>query len=208
MPKLSDAQILKNKSSIEDAALKCFLKKGYNGVSVRDIAKKADLSLGNLYNYYPDKLTLFQTILKKFAADFYSPKNPIQIYIENCNFPDDLDKLALAIEKAVDRYEPYFKLTYIDVVEFEGKHVGGLLFSNVAEKFKSRLGHHFDKIGPMGPDKNIDPTFAFVAAYLQFYYFYALKKLFHSKNIYGQIPDSKVISQLCQLYFSGLRSKT
>lgn len=207
MPKLSDAQFKKNMSSIEDAALICFLKRGYNGVSVRDIAAKANLSLGNLYNYYPDKLTLFQTILKKFAADFYSPQNPVQIYIDNCDFPNDMDKLASAVEKAVDRYESYFKLTYIDVVEFGGKHVGGLLFSNVAAKFKSKLDPHFKKIGPMGPKKNMDPAFAFVAAYLQFYYFFALKKLFHSKNIYGEISDKQVIKQLCQVFKSGISAK-
>ncbi|WP_371225392.1 TetR/AcrR family transcriptional regulator [Roseovarius sp. 2305UL8-3] len=40
---------------ILDAAVMCFLEQGYHQTGVRDIAKRADVSLGNLYNHFPGK---------------------------------------------------------------------------------------------------------------------------------------------------------
>lgn len=40
---------------IIEAALACFLEKGFNQTGIRDIAKRAEISLGNLYNHFPSK---------------------------------------------------------------------------------------------------------------------------------------------------------
>ena len=52
MPKLSEAAIEKRKELIESAARELFIKQGFHATSMRDIAKDAGVSLGNLYNYY------------------------------------------------------------------------------------------------------------------------------------------------------------
>lgn len=46
-----------------------FLDKGFKSSSLRDIAKKSGLTTGAIYGYFPDKETLFDTIVKK-EADF------------------------------------------------------------------------------------------------------------------------------------------
>lgn len=43
------------RAHIIDAALACFLEKGFNQTGIRDIAKRAEISLGNLYNHFPSK---------------------------------------------------------------------------------------------------------------------------------------------------------
>lgn len=40
---------------ILEAAVMCFLENGYHQTGVRDIAKRAGISLGNLYNHFPGK---------------------------------------------------------------------------------------------------------------------------------------------------------
>lgn len=40
---------------ILDAAVMCFLEQGYHQTGVRDIARRAGVSLGNLYNHFPGK---------------------------------------------------------------------------------------------------------------------------------------------------------
>ncbi|MCU1085395.1 TetR/AcrR family transcriptional regulator [Stenotrophomonas maltophilia] len=42
-------------SQILQAALQCFLAKGFHQTSMRDIAQAAGVSLGNLYNHFPGK---------------------------------------------------------------------------------------------------------------------------------------------------------
>lgn len=43
---------------------KLFLKKGYRGTTTREIAREADVTLSNLYNYFPSKDDLFRKLLK------------------------------------------------------------------------------------------------------------------------------------------------
>ncbi|MEM9106696.1 MAG: TetR/AcrR family transcriptional regulator [Pseudomonadota bacterium] len=43
------------RSRIVDAALSCFLEFGYNQTGIRQIAKRAGISLGNLYNHFSSK---------------------------------------------------------------------------------------------------------------------------------------------------------
>ncbi len=42
-------------AQILQAALQCFLEKGFHQTSMRDIAQEAGVSLGNLYNHFPGK---------------------------------------------------------------------------------------------------------------------------------------------------------
>jgi AcrR family transcriptional regulator len=46
------------------AALEEFAHVGFHGASLRDIAEKASISSRTLYNYYPDKLKLFEACLE------------------------------------------------------------------------------------------------------------------------------------------------
>lgn len=50
------------RSRIQEVAAEAFLKHGYQGVTMRDIAKKSAVSLGNLYNYYKSKEDLFDSL--------------------------------------------------------------------------------------------------------------------------------------------------
>lgn len=57
-------KILKDeiRSSIELAAIREFTMKGFNGASIREIAKTAGVSKSNIYNYFENKEALFEYI--------------------------------------------------------------------------------------------------------------------------------------------------
>ncbi len=50
-----DKALAARRRKILEAAVMCFLEAGYNQTGVRDIAARAGVSLGNLYNYFPGK---------------------------------------------------------------------------------------------------------------------------------------------------------
>ncbi|KGG80433.1 MULTISPECIES: TetR/AcrR family transcriptional regulator [Caloranaerobacter] len=58
-------QILKDeiRDNIYNAALKEFKEKGYEKASMRDIAKKAGVSVGNMYRYFKNKDDLFYAVI-------------------------------------------------------------------------------------------------------------------------------------------------
>ncbi len=69
MPKLSKAVIKEKKGTIEDAARELFIKQGFHATSMRDISRTAEVSLGNLYNYYATKEAIFESIINGYLTE-------------------------------------------------------------------------------------------------------------------------------------------
>ena len=61
-----DARSERSRAQILRAALKLFSTRGYHGTSVRDIADAARVSTGNVYHQFPDKESLFNTLLEQY----------------------------------------------------------------------------------------------------------------------------------------------
>nr|WP_280115265.1 TetR/AcrR family transcriptional regulator [Roseibium denhamense] len=59
-----DKAVAQRRRTILDAAMLCFIENGYHQTGVRDIAKRAGVSLGNLYNHFPGK----HDVLAEIAA--------------------------------------------------------------------------------------------------------------------------------------------
>lgn len=58
------------KQAIQDTAIILFNEKGYEQVSLRDIAKEADTTIGNLTYHFPHKEDLLLNIQKNFHSTF------------------------------------------------------------------------------------------------------------------------------------------
>lgn len=54
-------QVLKDDilNNIKKAAVDCFMELGYDATSMREISKRANISVGNVYRYFPNKEALF-----------------------------------------------------------------------------------------------------------------------------------------------------
>ena len=55
MPRLTDATKAARRAQIIEAAISCFLEKGYTNTSVSDIIKASGLSSGSIYSHFSDK---------------------------------------------------------------------------------------------------------------------------------------------------------
>ena len=62
------AAIRGKKDKIEDAARELFMKQGFHATSMRDISKRAEVSLGNLYNYYRTKESILESIINRYLT--------------------------------------------------------------------------------------------------------------------------------------------
>jgi AcrR family transcriptional regulator len=61
-----------NEAAILNAALEAFGDKGFNGASMRDVARGAGTSLSNLYNYFPSKSHLLAEVLRRANDELYA----------------------------------------------------------------------------------------------------------------------------------------
>jgi len=51
------------RSAIEDAAIELFMEQGYHATSMRQIAERAELALGGIYNHFKSKDEIFEAII-------------------------------------------------------------------------------------------------------------------------------------------------
>lgn len=63
---------LERRKYLVEMAATCFIEEGFHQTSIRDIAKKAGVSLGNLYNHFESKTQLIAEISGLEAADLES----------------------------------------------------------------------------------------------------------------------------------------
>ncbi len=57
------------RTTMMQAAIRVFAKKGYHAATIRDIVSAADVAIGTFYFYFPDKETLFVHLYEE-TADF------------------------------------------------------------------------------------------------------------------------------------------
>jgi len=62
----------RNEAAILTAALEAFGAEGFNGASMRDVARGAGTSLSNLYNYFPSKAGLLAEVLRRANDELYA----------------------------------------------------------------------------------------------------------------------------------------
>jgi AcrR family transcriptional regulator len=200
MPKLLSSTVEKNRRKIERAALHLFTRKGFHGTTVREIAKKAGVSMGKLYIYYDTKEDIFIDLVHHLGRRMEAIRQKELIPLMASLDPDSLRKLARAIGRVVSENLDYWRLMYIDVVEFRHKHfihsfreiAGGLRMYANAMIQKSTIAF------PPG----VDASLAYTAIYLQFFTYFLAEELFGAKRHLG-MSDEEAIDQLVLLYTGG-----
>jgi AcrR family transcriptional regulator len=78
-PGLRDRKKLRTRVAIADAALPLFLERGFDAVTVVDVARAADVSVQTVFNYFPTKEDLFfdrQAQVEVHAAEVVRHRRP------------------------------------------------------------------------------------------------------------------------------------
>ena len=125
--------------AIEDAAVNLFMEHGYHATSMRQIAERAGLALGGIYNHFSSKEEIFEGII----VDKHPYKKILPLILEaQGDTAEDFLKNAMHIVLTELGREPYYiKLMMIEFVEFNGGH-GAAMLKEVAPRcclFLSKL---------------------------------------------------------------------
>lgn len=200
MPRLLHSTVENNKAQIQRAALQLFTRRGFHGTTVREIAKKAHVSIGNLYTYYDTKEAIFIGLVDQLDRKMEVIRQKELMPLMESLDPDSLRKLARAIGRVVSENLDYWRMMYIDVVEFRHKHFIHS-FREVAGGLRNYAGAviHSSKVEfPEG----VNPSLAYTAIYLQFFTYFLAEELFGAKRHLG-VSDEEAVDQLVLLYTAG-----
>jgi AcrR family transcriptional regulator len=74
-------------------ARQAFAEKGFDGTSMQDVAQAAGMSVGNLYRYFPSKMSIIETLIGGYLDGIESELNAVALS------PDPLASLNRALRR-------------------------------------------------------------------------------------------------------------
>jgi AcrR family transcriptional regulator len=178
----------RSRTALLDAALALFSSQGYRATSVRDIAERAGTSTGSVYHHFRDKEAIFQTLLDHFWQASSSPDFPLLKVFEDGAFPGELPQIGRAAQEMVAKWRPYIALIYVDVVEFEGRHIHRF-YEDMAARYEDVLSRRPDLGISERIRDGIPPAVAMLLTTRIYIYYFIVETLFGVPNHFGLSSD-------------------
>ncbi|HXF85602.1 MAG TPA: TetR/AcrR family transcriptional regulator [Anaerolineales bacterium] len=117
--------------AIEDAAMQLFLEQGYAATSMRQIADKAGLALGGIYNHFSSKEAIFKGII--IDKHPYKKILPLILAAEGETAEEFLGNAFRIILTELGKQREFINLMLIELIEFKGAH-GAMMLREMAPK--------------------------------------------------------------------------
>ncbi|TFG34644.1 TetR/AcrR family transcriptional regulator [Candidatus Thorarchaeota archaeon] len=113
--------VVSTKRRILDSAYSLFVENGYQGTSMRDIAKDAGIKAGSIYNHFGGKEEIFEAV--------FIEKHPLFRILEILNdvkgetAENLLTNAINQLHREFQRDKKLLNLFFIELIEMGGKHV-------------------------------------------------------------------------------------
>lgn len=192
----------RSRTQILAAALRLFSSQGYRGTNMREIAEAAGVSTGNVYHQFEDKQAIFRTLLDEYATIIASPSYPFNKAIADGLFPNDLFKLGEAIRESLTQTRAHVLLTYVDVLEFDGKHLRRFYDDSTA-RFEVYLKTPAGQAMASQLREGVTPLSALQVGTRILYNYFITEVLFGVSNSFGR-DTAMVMGEVTDLLNRGL----
>lgn len=136
------------RESIIQAAHTLFVRQGYHGTSMRQIAEEAGIAVGGIYNYFSGKEEIFKAVF--LANHPYHDVVPAIEGAQGQTVEEFVRNAALKMLAALQTRPYFLNLMFIEIVEFKNIHTQELF----AELFPHEI-NIIAKILP--PESNLRP---------------------------------------------------
>jgi AcrR family transcriptional regulator len=117
--------------ALEEAAVQLFLEQGYHATSMRQIAERAGLALGGIYNHFASKDEIFEAII--IDKHPYKKILPLVVAVEADTARDFFGNAFRVVLHELGNQPEFMNLMFIEFVEFKGKH-GAVMLKEIAPK--------------------------------------------------------------------------
>ncbi len=118
----------RTRQTILDATYALIIEQGYAATSMRQIAERAGLALGSIYNHFPSKDDVFSTIILERHPFFQI--FPLLNSVEAGSIEEFVRKAARLLIDELGHHPDFLNLMLTEIVEFKGQHVP-LVFAKI-----------------------------------------------------------------------------
>jgi AcrR family transcriptional regulator len=192
----------RSRRNVLDAALQLFAHRGYRATTVRDIADAAKVSIGAVYHHFPDKETVFRTLLDEFSAITATKRYPFTRALLTGHFPDDIEQLGRAARESVREFRDYIALVYVDVIEFQGTHIQKF-YGDMGRRIAEVLGDEALAAIKKRMRPNVPPIFALLLTARLFFNYFSIEILFNVAEPFGK-DSATVVSEIADILRNGM----
>lgn len=121
---MSEANVSKGgrtRAEIVQAAYQLFSELGYHGTSMRQIAQKAGIALGGIYNHFAGKEDIFVAALME--RPLYLDIIPAINAAHGQTIEELVRNAAALMIRGLDERPDFQNMMFIELVEFKGQHI-------------------------------------------------------------------------------------
>ena len=196
----------KSRRLLLDVALQLFSHRGYGATSVREIADTAHVSTGSVYHHFPDKESIFRTLLDEYWAITQTKHFPFNRVLRTTSFPENIEQLGFAARDSVREYRQYLALIYVDVIEFEGTHIRKF-YSEMSQRFT----RFFEEQGELETMQaklrpGVSPVSALLLTSRLLFNYFMLEILFNVPQPFGK-ESSQIVLEIADMVRNGISDR-
>ncbi|HMZ07349.1 MAG TPA: TetR/AcrR family transcriptional regulator [Anaerolineales bacterium] len=191
----------RTRQQIEDAAIELFMEQGYHATSMRQIAERAELALGGIYNHFKSKDEIFEAII----VDKHPYKRilPLVQEAEGETMEDFLSHAARVVITELTSQPYYIKLMMIEIVEFNGVH-GASLIKEIAPK----LLPVFERIIRTKKNLRITHPAVLLRSFIGMVLSYLLTDIMISNSMLSKLMPKNPMDAYVDIYMHGIIKET
>lgn len=183
--------------AIEEAAFELFMEQGYHATSMRQISEKADLALGGIYNHFSNKEEIFAAIL--LDKHPYKQVLPIVLAAEGDTAEELIRNAARALVTELGSRPELLKLIFIELVEFNGKHV-----SNLINEIAPKIFPMFEKMIRVRKNLRKIPPPVLVRSFLGMFFAFYITELLIKDSMVGKLMPKNSFDLFVDIYLHGV----
>ena len=187
----------RTQQAIEQAAYELFMGHGFNATSMRQIAERAGLALGGIYNHYGGKEEIFRAIILKRHP--YKQILPLILKAKGRTPEESFRNAAQAALSELGKRPDFLKLMFIEAVEFNGKHISLIMreilpqvmpvFEELAARQKS-----LRQIGPV----------LLIRSFIAMVFSYYLSEMFIQGSALAKLMPKNSFDTFVEIYLHGI----
>jgi AcrR family transcriptional regulator len=185
------------RTAILQAAHDLFIKQGYHGTSMRQIAQQASLALGGVYNHFASKEQVFEAVFLSFHP--YHEVFPLIAAAQGATLEQLVQDAIRRMVQAVEGRPDFMNLMFIEMVEFKSVHARQLfatLFPQGMQILQHLVGSYPEQIRSI-------PSPMVVRTFLGLFFGYYLTEIAFSPAAPPEFREN-AIQHFVDIYLHGI----
>ena len=187
--------------AIEDAAIRLFLEQGYHATSMRQIADKAGLALGGIYNHFSSKEEIFEAII--IDQHPYKKILPLVLAVEGETGEEFFGNAFRIVVNELGQQPEFMNLMFIELVEFKGKHGSAML-----REIGPKVLPVFEKVIKTRKDLRVRNPAILVRSFFGMVISYFVTEMLISNSDLGQLMPKNATGAYVDIFLHGILQST